>query len=192
MTDAQSDSMREEKPLAPIPRPVFRHPLPDDRHAMTHKFSVGGHEGYITVGLYGDGTPGEIFLTMTKVDSTISGLLDAFATAISLLLQYGVPLEKLVEKFSFMRFEPAGYTTNPEVPIAKSIVDYAFRYLASRFLTATKETPSMLPPPLTVPDPDDAPNCHHCGHITVRDGGGYACLNCGEKYTASVTIPNPC
>ena len=99
-------------------------------------FDVGGHEGYITVGLYDDGTPGKIFLTMAKEGSTISGLMDAFATAISLTLQYGVPLEALVEKFSHMRFEPAGYTKNPEIPIAKSLVDYIFRYLASRFLTA--------------------------------------------------------
>ncbi len=97
---------------------------------------MSGHEGYITVGLYEDGTPGEIFLTMAKEGSTISGLMDSFATAISLTLQYGVPLEALVEKFSHTRFEPAGYTKNPEIPIAKSLVDYIFRWLASRFLTA--------------------------------------------------------
>jgi ribonucleoside-diphosphate reductase alpha chain len=113
-----------------------RHKLPDTRRAITHKFSVAGHEGYITVGLYEDGTPGEIFLTMAKEGSTISGLMDSFATAISLTLQYGVPLEALVEKFSHMRFEPAGYTKNPEIPIAKSLVDYLFRWLASKFLTA--------------------------------------------------------
>jgi len=113
-----------------------RHKLPDERRAITHKFSVAGHEGYITVGLYEDGTPGEIFLTMAKEGSTISGLMDSFATAISLTLQYGVPLEALVEKFSHMRFEPAGYTKNPEIPIAKSLVDYLFRWLASKFLTA--------------------------------------------------------
>jgi len=112
-----------------------RHKLPDERRAITHKFSVAGHEGYITVGLYEDGTPGEIFLTMAKEGSTISGLMDSFATAISLTLQYGVPLEALVEKFSHMRFEPAGYTKNPEIPIAKSLVDYIFRWLASKFLT---------------------------------------------------------
>ncbi len=113
-----------------------RHKLPDERRAITHKFSVAGHEGYVTVGLYEDGMPGEIFLTMAKEGSTISGLMDAFATAISLTLQYGVPLEALVEKFSHMRFEPAGYTKNPEIPIAKSLVDYIFRWLASKFLTA--------------------------------------------------------
>jgi ribonucleoside-diphosphate reductase alpha chain len=119
--------------LAPALR---RHKLPDERRAITHKFSVAGHEGYVTVGLYEDGMPGEIFLTMAKEGSTISGLMDAFATAISLTLQYGVPLEALVEKFSHMRFEPAGYTKNPEIPIAKSLVDYIFRWLASKFLTA--------------------------------------------------------
>ena len=116
-----------------VPR---RRKLPDERRAITHKFSVAGHEGYITVGLYEDGTPGEIFLTMAKEGSTISGLMDSFATAISLTLQYGVPLEALVEKFSHMRFEPAGYTKNPEIPIAKSLVDYIFRWLASKFLSA--------------------------------------------------------
>ncbi len=116
-----------------VPR---RRKLPDERRAITHKFSVAGHEGYITVGLYEDGTPGEIFLTMAKEGSTISGLMDGFATAISLTLQYGVPLEALVEKFSHMRFEPAGYTKNPEIPIAKSLIDYIFRWLASKFLSA--------------------------------------------------------
>ena len=117
---------------APSVAPALRrHKLPDERRAITHKFSVAGHEGYITVGLYEDGMPGEIFLTMAKEGSTISGLMDAFATAISLTLQYGVPLEALVEKFSHMRFEPAGYTKNPEIPIAKSLVDYIFRWLAS-------------------------------------------------------------
>ena len=123
-------------PAAPAPTTPRRRKLPDERRAITHKFSVAGHEGYITVGLYEDGTPGEIFLTMAKEGSTISGLMDGFATAISLTLQYGVPLEALVEKFSHMRFEPAGYTKNPEIPIAKSLIDYIFRWLASKFLSA--------------------------------------------------------
>ena len=131
--DARGNSIAPAAAAAATPR---RHKLPDERRAITHKFSVAGHEGYITVGLYEDGTPGEIFLTMAKEGSTISGLMDAFATAISLTLQYGVPLEALVEKFSHMRFEPAGYTKNPEIPIAKSLVDYLFRWLASKFLTA--------------------------------------------------------
>jgi len=123
-------------PAAVAPTAPRRRKLPDERRAITHKFSVAGHEGYITVGLYEDGTPGEIFLTMAKEGSTISGLMDGFATAISLTLQYGVPLEALVEKFSHMRFEPAGYTKNPEIPIAKSLIDYIFRWLASKFLSA--------------------------------------------------------
>jgi ribonucleoside-diphosphate reductase alpha chain len=112
----------------------YRRRLPDERSAFTHKFNVGGHEGYLTVGLYEDGTPGEIFLKMAKEGSTISGLMDAFATAISVALQYGVPLKDLVNKFSHMRFEPAGFTGNREIPMAKSLVDYIFRYLATKFL----------------------------------------------------------
>jgi ribonucleoside-diphosphate reductase alpha chain len=114
-------------------RPLRRR-LPSERQAVTHKFEIGGHEGYITVGLYEDGTPGEIFVKMAKEGSTVSGLMDSFATAISLTLQYGVPLKVLVDKFSHARFEPSGYTGNPEIPIAKSIMDYIFRWLASRFL----------------------------------------------------------
>jgi ribonucleoside-diphosphate reductase alpha chain len=117
------------------PRPVRRR-LPDERQSLTHKFDIQGHEGYITVGLYPDGTPGEIFLTMAKEGSTISGLMDAFATQTSLALQYGVPLRVMVNKFSHMRFEPNGFTRNPEIPMAKSLIDYIFRWLASRFLDA--------------------------------------------------------
>ncbi|RMG44677.1 MAG: vitamin B12-dependent ribonucleotide reductase [Candidatus Dadabacteria bacterium] len=114
--------------------PVRRH-LPDERQAITHKFSVGGLEGYITVGLYEDGRPGEIFLLVAKEGSTLSGIMDAFATAISIALQYGVPLKALVRKFSHMRFEPSGFTGNPELPMAKSIIDYVFRWLGLKFLT---------------------------------------------------------
>jgi ribonucleoside-diphosphate reductase alpha chain len=112
-----------------------RRKLKDERHAMTHKFSIAGHEGYITVGMYEDGKPGEIFLVMAKEGSTISGLMDAFATSISMALQYGVPLDTLVEKFSHVRFEPSGFTKNPEIPYAKSLTDYIFRWLASKFLS---------------------------------------------------------
>ena len=115
------------------PEPV-RHRLPDTRPSITHKFSIEGHEGYINVGMYDDGTPGEIFVTMAKEGSTISGMMDAFATSISLTLQYGVPLRDLVQKFSHMRFEPMGRTENREIPVAQSIVDYIFRWLASQFL----------------------------------------------------------
>jgi len=115
------------------PQPVRRR-LPDERRSLTHKFDVQGHEGYVTVGLYDDGTPGEIFLKMAKEGSTISGMMDAFGIQTSMALQYGVPLRVMVNKFSHMRFEPSGFTKNPEIPIAKSIIDYIFRWLASRFL----------------------------------------------------------
>jgi ribonucleoside-diphosphate reductase alpha chain len=113
-----------------------RRKLPDERNSITHKFDIAGHEGYITVGLFDDGTPGEIFLTMAKEGSTISGFADAFAQAISYALQYGVPLQVLVDKFSHARFEPSGMTKNPEVRFAKSIVDYIFRWMATKFLSA--------------------------------------------------------
>jgi ribonucleoside-diphosphate reductase alpha chain len=116
-----------------VARPM-RRKLPDERNAITHKFSIAGHEGYITIGMYPDGQPGEIFLTMSKEGSTISGLMDSFATAISLALQYGVPLQTLVDKFAHTRYEPSGYTNNPEIRIAKSISDYIFRYLGAKFL----------------------------------------------------------
>ena len=112
-----------------------RRKLPDERHAITHKFDIAGHEGYITVGLFEDGTPGEIFLVMAKEGSTISGFADAFAQAISYALQYGVPLQDLVDKFSHVRFEPSGMTKNPDVRFAKSIVDYIFRWMAAKFLS---------------------------------------------------------
>ncbi len=121
------------------PARAVRRKLPDERRAITHKFDIQGHEGYITVGIYEDGSPGEIFLVMSKEGSTISGLMDAFATAISLALQYGVPLEVLVKKFAHTRFEPSGFTKNPEIPIAKSITDYIFRWLASKFLSGAEQ-----------------------------------------------------
>jgi ribonucleoside-diphosphate reductase alpha chain len=117
-----------------VTRPV-RRKLPDERRAITHKFDIAGHEGYITVGVYEDGQPGEIFLVMAKEGSTISGFADAFAQAISYALQYGVPLQVLVDKFSHVRFEPSGMTRNPEVRFAKSIVDYVFRWMATKFLS---------------------------------------------------------
>jgi ribonucleoside-diphosphate reductase alpha chain len=120
--------------LAGEPKP-YRRRLPDERRAVTHKFQISGHEGYITVGLYPDGQPGEIFLKMAKEGSTVSGLMDTLATMTSIALQYGVPLRDLVNKFAHSRFEPAGFTGNSEIPIAKSVVDYVFRWMGSRFLT---------------------------------------------------------
>ncbi|MEK7860762.1 MAG: vitamin B12-dependent ribonucleotide reductase, partial [Chloroflexota bacterium] len=113
-----------------------RRRLPDTRASLTHKFSIEGHEGYITVGLFEDGAPGELFVTMAKEGSTLSGMMDAFATSVSLLLQYRVPLAHLVEKFGHMRFEPSGWTGNGEIGFAKSIVDYVFRWLGYRFLSS--------------------------------------------------------
>ncbi len=172
-------------------RPV-RRKLSDERQSVTHKFSIGGHEGYITVGLYEDGTPGEVFISMAKEGSTISGLMDTLATSISYGLQYGVPLKFFVDKFSHVRFEPSGWTGNAQVPYAKSIIDYIFRWLGARFLGITEaneagETPKMRP---TEPDPQvalpfdassmsDAPLCSECGSIMTRNGSCYKCENCG-------------
>ncbi|HIF91652.1 MAG TPA: vitamin B12-dependent ribonucleotide reductase [Myxococcales bacterium] len=111
-----------------------RHKLNDDREAFTHKFSIAGHEGYLTTGLYENGQPGEIFLRMAKEGSTVSGLMDTIATMTSISLQYGVPLKALVDKFSHTRFEPSGFTNNKQIPIAKSVMDYVFRYLGNRYL----------------------------------------------------------
>jgi len=186
----------------PAFRPI-RRKLPAERRAITHKFSIGGHEGYITVGMYDDGQPGEIFLVMAKEGSTISGLMDSFATAISLALQYGVPLRVLIDKFAHVRFEPSGHTGTPEVPYAKSIVDYIFRWLAAKFLSREEQlqtgvhvrdyVPAATPAPApsagksdalhgfrTMYALDDAPTCAGCGSIMVRNGSCYKCMNCGE------------
>jgi ribonucleoside-diphosphate reductase alpha chain len=130
-TDAQDEKEAEED----VSRPPERKRMPQERESITHKFSIAGHEGYITAGKYDDGSVGEIFLTdIGKEGSTMRGLLNAFATAISLGLQYGVPLEDFVRKFSYMRFEPEGMTNNPEIPFAKSMPDYIMRWVASRFI----------------------------------------------------------
>lgn len=192
-----------------LPRKPVRRRLPDERPAITHKFSIAGHEGYLTVGMYDDGTPGEIFLVMAKEGSIVSGLMDAFATSISLALQYGVPLKALIDKFSHMRFEPAGFTNNREIPIAKSVMDYIFRWLASKFLNPedraqvgvldregeTKTDDTMLyrsgmhgtghahatphEEHVTFRVQEDAPSCAECGSLMIRNGACYKCLNCG-------------
>ncbi|RJO66739.1 MAG: vitamin B12-dependent ribonucleotide reductase [Myxococcales bacterium] len=184
-----------------------RRKLPNERMSITHKMVVAGHEGYLTVGMYEDGKPGEIFIVMSKEGSTISGLLDGFATMTSLALQYGVPLADLVEKFSHMRFEPSGFTGNPEIPFAKSIYDYIFRWLAAKFLSKEEQRlignqtqPSMSngEGPLLAADAkepkaktasrrskvnqEDAPSCPKCGEIMTRSGACYRCLNCGEQH----------
>jgi len=131
-----TDAVKAAVAAALAQRAPARRKLPDERQAITHKFDIAGHEGYITVGLFADGMPGEIFLVMAKEGSTISGFADAFAQAISYALQYGVPLQALVDKFSHVRFEPSGMTKNTDVRFAKSIVDYIFRWMASKFLSA--------------------------------------------------------
>jgi ribonucleoside-diphosphate reductase alpha chain len=180
---------------APVEKVVYRpvrRKLPDERRSITHKFSIGGHEGYITVGMYDDGAPGEIFITMAKEGSTISGLMDSLATAISFNLQYGVPLKFLVDKFAHVRFEPSGWTGNQQIPYAKSIIDYIFRWLGAKFLgpeyavTEAGESPMLRPTEADAqqqlpfsPAVADAPLCAECGSIMTRNGSCYKCGNCG-------------
>ncbi len=121
------------------PPRAHRNRLPEERASITHKFKVGDHEGYITVGLYPDGEPGELFITMAKEGSTVSGLMDSFACAVSIALQHGVPLKLLCEKFAHTRFEPSGWSGNGEIGFAKSIMDYIFRWLQLRFLTGQQQ-----------------------------------------------------
>jgi ribonucleoside-diphosphate reductase alpha chain len=180
-----------------VERPL-RKRLPAERTALTHRFEVGGHEGYITVGLYEDGTPGEIFLRMAKEGSTVSGLMDAFATAVSMALQYGVPLPALVDKFSHTRFDPQGFTKNPEIPIAKSVMDYIFRWLASRFLPAEEQDrlgiirrdPDGTPSAPAAPSPQPASatasgtaipaNAMTLPGAFVNQGDAPSCSECGS------------
>ena len=121
-----------------VERPMRRR-LPETRASITHRFNVAGHEGYLTVGLYEDGMPGELFITMAKEGSTIGGLMDSLGTAVSVALQYGVPIESLVNKFTHQRFEPAGMTMNPDIPFAKSLVDYIFRWMGMQFVPGYRE-----------------------------------------------------
>jgi len=186
---------------------VHRRKLPSERQSLTHKFSVGGHEGYITVGMYEDGTPGEIFIKMSKEGSTLSGFMDGFALSVSIGLQYGVPLKALVDKFINTRFEPSGYTGHKEIPYAKSVLDYIGRWLGGKFISAdyltqppadSASTITLVPTP---PKPaqidykrttddmildgrfvlqDSAPTCAECGMLMTPNGGCYKCENCGS------------
>jgi ribonucleoside-diphosphate reductase alpha chain len=211
----------EEENLNAPPRAV-RHKLQDERASITHKFNIAGHEGYITVGLYPDGEPGELFITMAKEGSTVSGLMDSFALTASIALQHGVPLKLLCEKFAHTRFEPQGWTSNPDIGYAKSIMDYIFRWLHARFLTGQQQMlfenlklkpAGALQEPPTIGDLNgsagpttndqrptpgnpgtghiadalaglidlgDAPSCHVCGSIMVRNGSCYKCMSCGS------------
>jgi ribonucleoside-diphosphate reductase alpha chain len=171
---------------------IERRRLPDERSSITHKFSIAGLDGYITVGMYEDGRPGEIFVTIAKQGSVISGLMDSFATSISIALQYGVPLSVLVDKFSHVRFEPSGFSTNPAIGYAKSIVDYVFRWLSLKFLTPAERAEHPTPDleeASVVTGPrqkdlfqgqEDAPPCSNCGFVMVRSGACYKCMNCGS------------
>jgi len=222
----------------------LRRRLPETRTALTHKFDIAGHEGYLTVGLFQDGQPGELFITMAKEGSTIGGLMDAVGTLTSMALQYGVPLEALVKKFAHQRFEPSGFTKNPDIRNASSIIDYVFRWMALTFIPGYAEAngPGRSQPELPIPglieelkkrvnrpvpelpiaeDTDilvravktgegngshngngharavhslsdaiahfqsDAPTCPSCGHVAVRNGACYKCLNCGESLGCS-------
>jgi len=211
----------------------LRRRLPDTRTAVTHKFNIADHEGYLTVGLFDDGTPGELFITMAKEGSTIGGLMDSIGTLTSLAWQYGVPLEALVRKFAHQRFEPSGFTKNPEIRSASSITDYVFRWLAFQFIpgyreniTAARNQPEFSMPGLLeemkkkinrpvpelpisddtdvveaqagngharraltltsmITNQQDAPTCPNCGHVAVRNGACYKCLNCGESLGCS-------
>jgi ribonucleoside-diphosphate reductase alpha chain len=201
-TQPLNTSLKGEKAVEG--RPIRRR-LPDERHALTHKFSIAGHEGYITVGLYEDGQPGEVFLVMSKEGTVISGLMDSFATAVSLALQYGVPVKELVSKFSHVRFEPAGFTGNPDIPIAKSIVDYIFRWMGLKFLPREEQPVQAAALMNGAADSGgadghiitraeerkvfqlqaDAPPCAECGMLMVRNGACYKCLNCGSTLGCS-------
>jgi ribonucleoside-diphosphate reductase alpha chain len=201
-----------EKQMVAVAGKPTRRKLPDERVAITHKFSVEGQEGYVTVGLYEDGKPGELFITMAKEGSTLSGVMDAFATAVSLTLQYGVPLEFLVNKFSHVRFEPSGWTNNAQIPYAKSVIDYIFRWMASKFLSPEEQAAVGVHPlpadeakTVTVPaarqpvlpglngsdaaqmfvNQADAPPCPTCGMVMVRNGACYKCGNCGTVHGCS-------
>ncbi|WKZ57407.1 MAG: vitamin B12-dependent ribonucleotide reductase [Bdellovibrionota bacterium] len=184
-------NVRREAKVTALP---VRRRLPEERPALTHRFTVGGLEGYLTVGLFDDQSPGEIFLVVAKEGSTLSGMMDAFATSVSMALQYGVPLVALVKKFSHMRFEPAGMTGNKDVPIAKSIIDYVFRWMGLRFLSpaeresiglhSVREAHDDVKPAIAtgVVISEDAPPCSSCGSgLMVRQGSCYVCLNCGSQ-----------
>src|SRR6516165_3769768 len=193
-----ADVARADLSLVPKsePSPAIRRHLPDERRALTRHFSIAGQEGYLTVGVYEDGVPGEIFITMAKQGSTIPGLMDVFATVVSLALQHGVPLRVICQKLSHMRFEPSGWTGNPKIGYAKSLMDYFAHWLDLKFLSGDQgELFNVLPMP-TLPKADvtgmdpvgalgellqmgDAPACNICGSLMVRSGTCYRCMTCG-------------
>ena len=192
---APAAAQNESASIEPV-RAVRRR-LPDERRAITHHFSIAGQEGYLTVGVYDDGSPGEIFITMSKEGSTISGLMDSFATVVSLALQYGVPLQTLCRKFSHVRFEPCGWSGNPKLGYATSILDYLFRWIELKFVTGDQgelfnalQMPTLATTDGKGTDPvealgeliqmGDAPACNICGSLMVRSGTCYRCVTCGS------------
>jgi ribonucleoside-diphosphate reductase alpha chain len=188
-TGMAKSGAKTPKGAAPAEWGPHRRRLPDDRQAITHKFVVGGHEGYITVGMYEEGIPGEVFITMSKEGSTVSGLMDCFATSVSLALQYGVPLQALIDKFVHTRFEPSGFTKNPQIPVAKSIMDYLFRWAASKFLEEdVQRNVGVLP--IKVDGDAGANGNGHAADPAVENGGrGQTELALGRRPEAFVFHP---
>jgi ribonucleoside-diphosphate reductase alpha chain len=178
--------------------PAQRRKLPDERKSITHKFAVGGHEGYIIVGMYKEGAPGEIFIKMAKEGSTLSGFMDGLALSISIGIQYGVPLKALVDKLTNTRFEPSGFTENPNIRYASSVLDYIARWLGGKFLSAEYLKPkidvhdepvskrtvvaeaSSAQTRIPLSEVGDAPSCSTCGMLMVPNGSCYKCVNCGS------------
>ncbi len=208
-TSPAQNEKEEKEPAsaeAPEQRDLFiraqRRKLPDERKSITHKFSVGGHEGYIIVGMYEQGTPGEIFIKMAKEGSTLSGFMDGVALSISIGLQYGVPLKVFADKLANTRFEPSGYTENPNIRYASSVLDYIARWLGSKFLSPEYLKPALgdqeavrrqsSVPAVNMARPQslqlgknsgttgDAPSCPSCGMLMVPNGSCYKCVNCGS------------
>jgi len=178
------------------PPAANRHRLQNERSAITHHFAFGGHEGYLTLGFYPNGQPGEIFIRMAKAGSTIAGLVECFGTVVSVSLQHGVPLKVLCDKLSHTRFEPSGWTGNAEIGYAKSIMDYLFRWMELRFLSGKQlslfgqgngeisagreSTPGPVNASLSLYDIGDGPPCITCGGLMKPSGTCYTCLNCGQ------------
>jgi ribonucleoside-diphosphate reductase alpha chain len=199
LASAVANGETEQQEQLSGPPAANRHRLPDERAGITHHFSIAGHEGYLTVGLYPNGQPGEIFIRMAKEGSTIAGLMECFGTVVSVSLQHGVPLKVLCDKLSHTRFEPSGWTGNEELGYAKSIMDYLFRWMELRFLSgkqlalfvakaaggesagseSNQVTASVSPFPLEGNEVSDAPLCTTCGSLMVRNGSCYKCSNCG-------------
>jgi len=209
-TSAAQSEKEERKPVsaeAPEQQDLFaraqRRKLPDERKSITHKFSVGGHEGYIIVGMYEEGTPGEIFIKMAKEGSTLSGFMDGLALSISIGLQYGVPLKALVDKLTNTRFEPSGFTENLSIRYSSSVLDYIARWLGGKFLSSEYLKPGAAPSDQDMIRPalsssavsaanrkaiqssngggttGDAPSCSTCGMLMAPNGSCYKCINCG-------------